>query len=124
MRACVRGLRVCARVLGARARSLTHTHTQAKEEEEEVKMSRRKELADKLLALQSAAHLLEEAAVLCVSSVRSGTEGGEQVEGTDEADGEVRRDRDVAVLTAGEVIYIQKNEMKCCEYLRMKQTDI
>jgi hypothetical protein len=89
-----------------RARALTHK--QAKEEEGEAKMSRRKELADKLLALESAAHLLEEAAVLCVSSVRSGTEGGEQVERTDEADGEVRRDRDVAVLTAGEVIYIQR----------------
>ena len=122
VRACVRGLRVCACVLGARKH--IHTHSQAKDQEEEANRSRRKELADKLLALQSAAHLLEEAAVLCVSSVRSGTEGGEQVEGTDQADGEVRRDRDMAVLTAGEVIYIQKNEMKCCEYLRMKQTDI
>ena len=114
MRACVRGLRVCACVLGARKH--IHTHSQAKEEEEGANRSRRKELADKLLALESAALLLEEAAVLCVSSVRSGTEGGERVQGTDEADGgEVRRDRagtlgDVTVLTAGEVIYIQ-NEL-------------
>ncbi len=92
----------------ARARALSF-HTQAREEEEESNMSRRKELADKLIALESAAHLLEEAAVLCVSSVRSGTEGRERVEGMDKADGEVRRDRDVTVLTAGEVTYVQKN---------------
>jgi hypothetical protein len=46
------------------ARAQSHTHTQAKEVEEEAKMSRHKELADKLLTLESATHLLEEAVVL------------------------------------------------------------